>query len=86
MKDDLRHELTNDLNEQTQGALGKVEELEFKVSRLTSRTEVLEKTSADKDCAIDGLESSVKGIRGSCETLSRTVAEHDGISKLQSHQ
>ena len=26
MKDDLRHELTNDLNEQTQGALGKVDD------------------------------------------------------------
>ena len=86
MKDDLRHELTIDLNEQTQGALGKVYELEFKVLHLTSRTEVLEKISADKDCAIDGLESSVKSIRGSCETLSRTVAEHDRISKLQSHQ
>ena len=86
MKDDLRHELTNDLNEQTQGTLEKIDELEFKVSHLTSRTEVLEKTSADKDCAIDGLESSVKGIRGSCETLSRTVAEHDRISKIQSHQ
>ena len=81
-KDDLRHELTNDLNEQTQGALGKVDELEFKVSHLTSRTEVLEKISADKDCAIDGLESSVKSIRGSCETLSRTVAEHDRILVL----
>ena len=86
MKDDLRHELTNDLNEQTQGALGKVDNLEFKVSHLTSRTEVLEKTSTHKDCAIDGLEGSVKSIRGSCETLSRTVAEHDRISKLQSQQ
>ena len=86
MKDDLHHELTHDLNEQTQGTLEKIDELQFKVSHLTSRTEVLEKTSADKDCAIDGLESSVKGIQGSYETLSRTVAEHDRISKIQSHQ
>ena len=86
MKDDLLHELANDLNEQTQGTLEKIDELEFKVSHLTSQTEVLEKTSADKHCAIDGLESSVKGMRGSCETLSRTVTEHDRISKIQSHQ
>ena len=46
----------------------------------------MEKISADKDCAIDGLESSVKSIRGSCETLSKTVAEHERISKLHSHQ
>ena len=86
MKDDLRHELTNDLNEQTQGTQGKIDELGFNVLHLTSQTEVLEKTSADQDCAIDGLESSLKGIRGSFETLSRTVAEHDRMSKIQSRQ
>ena len=69
MKDDLHHELTNDLNEQTQGALGKVDGLEFKVSHLTSRTEVLEKTCADKDCAIDGLESTVKEVVKLCQEL-----------------
>ena len=37
MKDDLHHELTNDLNEQTKGTLEKVDELEFKVSHLTSK-------------------------------------------------
>ena len=48
MKDDLHHDLTSDLREQTRGTVKKIDELGFKVSHLTSQTGVLEKIRLQK--------------------------------------